>query len=120
MHLVHYKQKYGSLISARNHSDGIVVLTVFLVVANDVNMSLEPLMKVLPKITHFNSSAIIHERLSIDKMLPFDRNFFYRYEGSLTTPPCSESVTFLLFANPIKISHFQVKFFKCNFDNKFN
>jgi carbonic anhydrase len=112
MHLVHYNQKYGSLIRARDHKDGIVVLTVFLELGNEANIGLEPLMKVLPKITHFNSSAVIHERLLIDKMLPFDRNLFYRYKGSLTTPPCSESVTFILFANPIKISHFQVNFFR--------
>ncbi len=111
MHFVHYNQKYGSLIRARDHKDGIVVLTVFLEVANGGNIGLKPLIKVLPKLTRFNSSAVIHKKLSIEKMLPFDRNLFYRYSGSLTTPPCSESVTFILFANPIKISHFQVKFF---------
>ena len=111
MHLVHYNQKYGSLIRARDHKDGIVVLTVFLQVGVNGNIGLEPLVKVLPKLTRFNSSAVIHERLSIDKMLPFDRNLFYRYSGSLTTPPCSESVTFILFANTIKISPSQVKFF---------
>jgi hypothetical protein len=41
MHLVHYNQKYGSLIRARDHKDGIVVLTVFLEVANDGNIGLK-------------------------------------------------------------------------------
>lgn len=33
---------------------------------------------------------------------------YYAYPGSLTTEPYSETVTFLIFPNPITISHSQV------------
>ena len=40
-------------------------------------------------------------------MVPTDR--FYHYNGSLTTPPCSEAVQWVVFTNDSYISHDQVK-----------
>jgi hypothetical protein len=36
-------------------------------------------------------------------LLPARKNF-YRYEGSLTTPPCSEGVTWFVLKSPLKIA----------------
>ena len=44
----------------------------------------------------------------IDRLFPRDTETFYRYQGSLTTPPCSESVVWTLFREPIEISEDQV------------
>ncbi|PKK24064.1 carbonic anhydrase VI [Columba livia] len=40
-------------------------------------------------------------------MLPENLSHFYRYQGSLTTPPCSESVIWTIFHSPIVLSHTQ-------------
>jgi carbonic anhydrase len=37
-----------------------------------------------------------------------DLEYFYRYEGSFTTPPCSEGVIWSIFKKRIPISHEQV------------
>ena len=36
-------------------------------------------------------------------LLPAARNY-YRYEGSLTTPPCSETVDWLVLSEPIQVA----------------
>lgn len=48
---------------------------------------------------------------SIESMLPLavgNPDHFYRYSGSLTTPPCYESVVWTIFENAISISEQQV------------
>ena len=37
-----------------------------------------------------------------------DPDLFFTYSGSLTTPPCSEVVTWTIFAEPILINYQQV------------
>ncbi|VDN38124.1 unnamed protein product, partial [Gongylonema pulchrum] len=41
-------------------------------------------------------------------LLPHDTSTFYRYNGSLSTPPCSEKVTWFVLTNPISITDEQV------------
>ena len=41
------------------------------------------------------------------KLLPANTTY-WTYPGSLTTPPCNESVTWILFKEPIEISAEQV------------
>ncbi|XP_074654778.1 carbonic anhydrase 2-like [Tubulanus polymorphus] len=38
-----------------------------------------------------------------------DMGDYYRYEGSLTTPPCSENVKWTVFREPLRISHHQLR-----------
>lgn len=44
-------------------------------------------------------------------LLPTDTQKFFRYSGSLTTPPCTEGVTWLVMATPITVSQSQVNQF---------
>jgi len=45
---------------------------------------------------------------NLRQLLPETMDKFYRYKGSLTTPPCYESVTWTVFENKIKLSSDQV------------
>lgn len=39
-----------------------------------------------------------------------EKGAYYTYLGSLTTPPCNECVIWIVFVDPIEVSHEQVKF----------
>jgi carbonic anhydrase len=41
----------------------------------------------------------------------------YRYSGSLTTPPCSEGVTWLLMTTPVQMSETQIATFAHIFEH---
>jgi carbonic anhydrase len=42
-------------------------------------------------------------RINPNGLLPADRSY-YRYRGSLTTPPCAETVEWLLLRTPIQVA----------------
>lgn len=55
-------------------------------------------------------------RLNAANLLPDNKNF-YSYEGSLTTPPCSEGVSWNVFSEPVEVSPEQITFFEQIFSN---
>ena len=51
-------------------------------------------------------------------LLPTDRSY-YRYNGSLTDPPCTESVSWFVMAKPVELSAAQIAAFKELYDGNF-
>ncbi|XP_054152436.1 carbonic anhydrase 6-like [Oppia nitens] len=112
IHFVHFNQRYDSLSKARDQRDGLVVLTVLVQLSRVDNKAIEPLIRVLPQVSRYNSSAIVKNALILEKLLPINKEIFFTYKGSLTTPPCSETVKFIIYADPIRISPFQLSQFR--------
>jgi carbonic anhydrase len=54
-----------------------------------------------------NSSTIASFKLS--RLIGRDVQNFYRYSGSLTAPPCSETVTWSVFQTPIQFMNGQIE-----------
>ena len=47
-------------------------------------------------------------QLDLMKVLPKNREHFYTYGGSLTTPPCTEGVQWIVLKEPIELSKEQI------------
>ena len=48
----------------------------------------------------------------VEDVAPSSFGNYYRYDGSLTTPPCSEDVTWIVLTTPIEMSEAQIAAFK--------
>ena len=71
------------------------------------------LAKIMPKLplTKGVKKNLVKENLNAFDIMPDDKNF-YRFNGSLTTPPCSEGVLWLVLKNPVPISENQLNAFR--------
>lgn len=53
----------------------------------------------------------LSSKVTATDLLPADRDYF-RYNGSLTTPPCTEGVRWIVMKNPMTVSKQQIEAFK--------
>jgi len=58
-------------------------------------------------------------RVNPNDLLPEDTQRYYHWQGSLTTPPCSEGVEWFLMKTPIEASKDQIAAFRKYYDNNF-
>ena len=69
---------------------------------------MKPIVDNLDQITIYNSKTTTTQ-LSLERLIPFRINKYYRYPGSLTTPACDEVVEWFLIHEPIlTISDLQI------------
>ena len=54
-----------------------------------------------------NDNKVLSHQINLDKLLPKKREY-YRTLGSLTTPPCTEGVDWIIFEQPLTISNTQL------------
>jgi len=94
MHLVHQAE------------DGTLAVIGVFIAEGEHNMALDPIWENLPdqrgEERHHPSV-----RVDVNELLPASHRS-YRYDGSLTTPPCSEGVHWIVLASPIELSAVQI------------
>ncbi|XP_030851463.1 putative carbonic anhydrase 3 [Strongylocentrotus purpuratus] len=106
MHIVHHEQ---SLIgdSIFHTPGGVAAIGVFIEIG-EKNEAFEKLVKHLKEIKFKDESQLVTEPIRLTELFPKNRSQFYRYIGSLTTPPCYEVVTWTVLKQPITISREQM------------
>ncbi|KST61924.1 carbonic anhydrase [Mastigocoleus testarum] len=97
LHLVH-----------QNHQGAFAVLGVLLKQGEE-NKTLESIWKAIPN-TQRGKEISSDVTINATNLLPTDLNS-YRYHGSLTTPPCSENVHWIVLQKPVEVSNLQVQTF---------
>jgi carbonic anhydrase len=90
MHLVH------------RAADGRLAVIGVLFEEGAANAALDPIWANLPA-TKGEETHLAHLTVDADALLPASRSS-YRYSGSLTTPPCSEDVTWIVMTTPVTMS----------------
>ncbi|XP_073506878.1 carbonic anhydrase 12 [Phyllobates terribilis] len=106
MHIVHYNSKYANVGTAMEVSDGLAVLGIFIEIGS-FNSAYDNIISRLTRIKYKGQSFQI-PGFNIRHLVPESLDEYYRYEGSLTTPPCNPSVLWSVFRNPIFISEEQL------------
>ncbi|XP_056140937.1 carbonic anhydrase 4a [Lampris incognitus] len=112
LHIVHMKQKYTDIKTALSDPTGIAVLGFLYEESSSANRKYEPIISALKSIKAKNGNTTLRS-ISLGDLIPPQHNLtnYYRYKGSLTTPPCSEAVVWTVFENPIPLSKEQLKAF---------
>ncbi|MBI1743482.1 carbonic anhydrase family protein [Candidatus Acetothermia bacterium] len=110
MHLVH-----------KSASGNLAVIGVMIRKGKE-NKAYEQLWNNLP--AEKDKEASLNAKVNADDLLPANR-LTYRYTGSLTTPPCSEGVSWNVLTTPIEFSQGQIDRFTevlnrscCTFNNR--
>lgn len=106
LHFVNWNaEKYSSPADAVKSSthDGLIVLGVF-VEAGEHNAEFEKIIKTLSEIALKDQETDLKESLDYKNLFPSNTSNYWNYEGSLTTPPCSECVQWVVFQQPIQAS----------------
>lgn len=114
LHFVHYNmEKYHTFSKAARHSDGLVVLSVFVDAQDDHHnhAELEKIVIHLKSVQLRGEHSIIKQAVRIENLLPSNKSY-WSYQGSLTTPPYLESVTWFVLKHPIKCSKTQIQKFR--------
>ncbi|XP_071180426.1 carbonic anhydrase-like isoform X2 [Mytilus edulis] len=110
MHVVLYNSQHGVFSNALNKTGGLAVLA-FLFEIGETNHHFDEIISHLTKISHKDDHALLNT-FALDSLFPHDAGVYYRYYGSLTTPPCYESVIWTIFKNHIIISEEQIDKFR--------
>jgi len=97
----------------KSQAGNLAVIGVF-IKAGEHNSVLQPIFDQMPK----SAGPEVHATGQFDPeaFFPKQRSYF-RYMGSLTTPPCSEGLTWTVFREPVEASADQIRQFAALFPN---
>ncbi len=98
MHLVHQSR------------DGQLAVVGVFVEEGKHNTSFDPVWSNLPN-AKSREHHLEHVTVDVNKLLPPTQTT-YRYDGSLTTPPCSERVNWIIMSDPVQLSARQIGAFQ--------
>ena len=111
MHLVHWNLDVGQTLKEAVEKDtgiSLHVLGVHFKIGKK-NAKFKSLFEAAKKVRYQNQSKTIDNGIRLYDLLPLNRDAFYRYKGSLTTPGCNEVVLWTIFKEKVEISKEQME-----------
>ncbi|KAL3890637.1 hypothetical protein ACJMK2_002918 [Sinanodonta woodiana] len=120
MHIVSYNTKYNNFVNALDKEGGLAVLA-FMFEIGEHNSNFDRIINLIPdpggkysfhlKII-FECETVQMDTFDLRELLPETLDGYCHYSGSLTTPPCYESVKWFIFYETIEISRRQLNAFR--------
>uniref|UniRef100_A0A674PIS2 protein-tyrosine-phosphatase n=1 Tax=Takifugu rubripes TaxID=31033 RepID=A0A674PIS2_TAKRU len=101
---------FDSLGAAIKERRIISAMAVFFELGEKDNPAVDPIIQGLRRVVHHEKETSLRSFVLRD-LLPSSIDGYYRYTGSLTTPPCSKVVEWIIFSRPVYLSHSQVSFY---------
>ncbi|XP_053561157.1 carbonic anhydrase 14 [Bombina bombina] len=109
LHIVHYNSdNYANISQAQDKPDGLAVLGILIETGIENNAGYDNILRYLENVRHAGDSMSIPS-FDIQQLFPENLNIYYRYRGSLTTPPCYQSVLWTVFHQKARISESQLE-----------
>ncbi|XP_022602403.1 receptor-type tyrosine-protein phosphatase gamma-like [Seriola dumerili] len=101
---------FDSLSAAIRERRIIAAMAVFFELGQKDNPAADPIIQGLKGVVHHEKETNLRSFILRD-LLPSSVDSYYRYTGSLTTPPCSKVVEWIIFSRPVYLSHSQLEAF---------
>ncbi|CAC5388538.1 Carbonic anhydrase 5A, mitochondrial [Mytilus coruscus] len=110
MHIVSYSSRFRQYKDALNSTGALAVISFFIDIGS-ANTVFGEICDCFAKIIREEDNVTM-PLFSMTSLFPSPHDVYYRYYGSLTTPPCHESVIWTVFKSPISISKQQINLFR--------
>ncbi|NJN38669.1 MAG: carbonic anhydrase family protein [Acaryochloridaceae cyanobacterium CSU_3_4] len=110
-HLIESKASEMELHLVHKNANNQLAVIGIMIEPGSPNETLEELWDHIPTM---GTKQSLDLPVDASQLLPDDLSF-YHYQGSLTTPPCSESVNWVVMKHPIQASSPQIETFKSYF-----
>jgi len=104
VHIVTWNSALGDFGSQVSQPQGLAVLGFFIEIGWQWNSVFEPIVKAFSAVGKPDEVSTVSVVNLFDLVMPCMSSAYYRYDGSLTTPTCDESVVWTVFKKPIRIS----------------
>ncbi|KAJ7335089.1 hypothetical protein JRQ81_013030 [Phrynocephalus forsythii] len=107
IHVVFYSSQFSSFHEAVQEPGGLAVLAAFLQAGTEDNEAYQNILESLKEV-HREGEETFISGFNVAKLLPDDLSRYFRYNGSLTTPPCYQTVNWTIFNQTIQLSQQQI------------
>ena len=92
-----YNTKYNTIDRASDFEDGVACVIIMYELNHfPQNDAIYKMLQAYYSLNNSTSNALVSRPIDIPSLYPADTTTYYTYRGSLTAPPCTECVTYII------------------------